>query len=68
MSHYWRASNMSYLKYVNLASAMVRRVLKEPFKTKAKNLDDALFTSVKMTPEGKVAEKVAVNGFGTKFV
>ena len=36
MSHYWRANNMSYLKYVNIASALVRRVLKEPFKTKAK--------------------------------
>ena len=45
MSHFWRASGMSYLKYVNIASAMVRKVLKEPFKSKSNGLDDALFIS-----------------------
>ena len=49
---------MSYLKYVNIASAMVRKVLKEPFKAKSKGLDDALFTSVKIdAATGKAAEK-----------
>lgn len=57
MSSFWRASNQSYLKYVNIASALVRRVLKEPFKTRSKPLDDAQFSGAKIGPDGKVAER-----------
>ena len=57
MSSFWRASNQSYLKYVNIASAMVRRVLKEPFKTKSKFLDDTQFQGARIGPDGKVVER-----------
>lgn len=57
MSSFWRASNQSYLKYVNIASAMVRRVLKEPFKNKSKPLDDTQYQGARIGPDGKVAER-----------
>jgi hypothetical protein len=63
MSSFWRASNQSYLKYVNIASAMVRRVLKEPFKTRSKALDDSQFSGAKIGADGKIAERsTSTNG------
>jgi hypothetical protein len=57
MSSFWRATNQSYLKYLNVASAMVRRALKEPMKTKSKYLDDAAFSTNKTGADGKVSER-----------
>ena len=35
MSTFWRAAGLSYLQYVNAASAAVRGALKQPLKEKA---------------------------------
>ena len=44
-SSYWRVAGMSYLKYSNLCADMVRSVLKEPMRGKAKVRETVYFRS-----------------------
>ena len=62
---FWRLAGMSYLQYVNVASATVRGVLKESVKTKAIARDAVSFNHVSgttgaKTPVSSLAEAVAL--------
>lgn len=50
MPQYWRVAGLSYLKYANICAEYVRRVLKEPERTKA--LSRAGYSMVKANWEG----------------
>ena len=70
---------MTYLQYVNIASVLLRRVIKEgPLKTKAQQQDDVAFKTVTRVADGKGFVKsmrmrirrmhaADVSGFGTKI-
>lgn len=55
MVQYWRAAGMTYLKYSNLSAELLRRVLKEPMRTKA--LEKASFSMTKAEWEKGVIVK-----------
>eukprot|EP00602_Paraphysomonas_sp_CaronLab_P003932 CAMPEP_0185017702 /NCGR_PEP_ID=MMETSP1103-20130426/620_1 /TAXON_ID=36769 /ORGANISM="Paraphysomonas bandaiensis, Strain Caron Lab Isolate" /LENGTH=76 /DNA_ID=CAMNT_0027547245 /DNA_START=60 /DNA_END=290 /DNA_ORIENTATION=+ len=40
---YWRQSNLNYLQYVNVSSKVLRRVLKEPARSKALAREGVLY-------------------------
>jgi len=59
MPQYWRVAGLSYLQYANVCAEYVRRVLKEPERTKA--LSRAGYSMIKATwKDGKVASRVTL--------
>ena len=62
--HFWRLAGMTYLQYVNTASATVRGVLKESVKTKALARDTVFFHHISQsgvkTPVNSLAEVSAM--------
>jgi len=63
MVQYWRAAGMTYLRYSNKCTELLRKALKEPARSKALGQVDFEVTRAQWV-EGKVAERNVIGSKG----